>query len=145
MAKPSNDRPRIIVHSLEHAEAALGASVAAGIPVMLASAAAAGGYVGPLWFKALIEEAKRAHPAADVAGLLDCGDEPGTVLGALRAGIKHVRFTGEAETVRRLGEIAAQLGASIESGDAPPALDLLDAKDPAALCRTFLAGNDIRR
>src|SRR5215472_8008472 len=144
MTRPATDRPRIIVHCLEHAEAALAASAALGVPVMLASAAAAGGYAGPLWFKALIEEAKRAHPSADVASLLDCGDEPGTVLGALRAGIKHVRFIGDEATCRRLAEIAAQLRAGIESGDEPPALDLLDARDPGAACRAFLAGNETR-
>jgi hypothetical protein len=139
------ERPRIIVHSLEHADAALAAAAALAIPVTLASAAGAGGYAGPLWFKALIAEAQRDHPAADVVGLLDCADEPGTVLGALRAGIKHIRFTGDDAMRQRLGEIAAQLDAIIEGGEAPPALDLLDARDPAAACRAFLAGNETRR
>jgi acyl-CoA reductase-like NAD-dependent aldehyde dehydrogenase len=142
--QPSTKRPRIIVHSLAHAEAALAAAAALGVPVMLASAPAAAGYAGPLWFKALIDEAKRAHPAADVAALLDCGEEPGMVLGALRAGIRHIRFTGGDAMRRRLAEIAAQLDATIEGGDAPPALDLRDARDPAGACHVFLAGNESR-
>jgi len=67
------------------------------------------------------------------------------VLGALRAGIKHVRFTGDEAMRQRLGEIAAQLDAIVEGGDAPPALDLQDARDPAGACRAFLAGNETRR
>jgi nucleoside-diphosphate-sugar epimerase len=145
MTSPSTERPRIIVHSLAHAEAALAAAAALGVPVTLASAAAAGGYAGPLWFKALIEEARRSHPTADAAALLDCGEEPGTALGALRAGLRHIRFTGDDATRQRLAEIAAQLDATVEGGDAPAALDLVDARDPAAACRAFLAGNESRR
>ena len=62
-------RPRIIVHSLEHAEAALAVAADLAVPVMLASAAGAGGYAGPLWFKALIAEARRKYPTADAAAL----------------------------------------------------------------------------
>ena len=145
MTRPSAARPRIIVHSLAHAEAALAAAAALAIPVTLASASAAGGYAGPLWFKALVEKARRSHRTAAAAALLDCGEEPGTALGALRAGIKQIRFTGDVAAREPLAEIAAQVGATVEFGEAPAALDLLDARDPAAACRAFLAGNENRR
>ncbi len=132
---------RIIVHSLDHARAALAAAAALGVPVTLASAEGAGGYAGPLWFKALVEAALSDHPGLSAAAVLDCGDEAGTTLGALRAGIKRVRFTGGDEVRGRLAAIAAQLGAEIESGEPLPALDLLDAADPGRLCRVYLAGN----
>ena len=132
---------RIIIHSLDHARAALDAAAALGVPVTLASAVGAGGYAGPLWFKALIEIALRDHPGVSAAAVLDCGDEAGTTLGALRAGLKQVRFTGRDDVRERLAAIAASLGATIESGEPPPALDLLDAADPARLCRAYLAGN----
>ena len=132
---------RIIVHSLGHARAAVAAAAALGVPVTLASASGAGGYAGPLWFKALIEAATLDHPGVAVSAVLDCGDEAGTVLGALRAGIKRVRFTGPAPIAERLAAIAAQLDATIESGATEVALDLLDIGDPAAASRAFLAGN----
>jgi hypothetical protein len=112
------------------------------VPVILASAAGAGGYAGPLWFKALVETALGEHPGMAAAAVLDCADEAGTTLAALRAGIKRVRFTGRDDVRQRLAAIAAQLGAEIESGDALPALDLLDAGDPARACRAYLAGNE---
>ena len=133
---------RIIVHSLEQARAAVAAAAALGRPVILESAAGAGGYAGPLWFKALIEAAKIGHPAIDMTAVLDCGDEAGTVLAALRAGIKRVRFTGPAATAERLAAIAGQMDATIESGAAEAALDLLDVGDPDTACRAFLAGNE---
>jgi fructose/tagatose bisphosphate aldolase len=132
---------RIIIHSLDHARAALDAAATAGVPVVLASAEGAGGYAGPLWFKALVDIALAEHPGLAAAAVLDCGDEAGTTLGALRAGIKRVRFTGAEEVRQRLAAIAAQLGAEIESGAAPAALDLLDARDPKRLAQAYLAGN----
>jgi len=132
---------RIIVHSLDHARAAIAAAAALDVPVMLASANGAGGYAGPLWFKALIEAATIDHPDVAVTAVLDCGDEAGTVLGALRAGIKRVRFTGAAPARERLAAIAAQLDATIESSEVEAALDLLDVAELEAACRAFLGGN----
>jgi len=110
------------------------------VPVTITSAAGAGGYAGPLWFKALIEEARRDYPKIDVTAVLDCDDEAGTVMGALRAGIKHVVFTGSDEVRMKLAAIAAAQGAVIEAAP-EDGLDLLDARDPEALCRAWHAGN----
>ena len=141
MTAPPPKTHRIIIHSLDHARAALAAAAAAGVPVTLASAEGAGGYAGPMWFKALIDIAAAEHPGMAAASVLDCADEAGTTLAALRAGIKRVRFTGADDVRQRLAAIAAQLGAEIESGAAAPALDLLDAGDPLRACRAYLAGN----
>jgi hypothetical protein len=110
------------------------------VPVTITSAAGAGGYAGPLWFKALIEEARRDYPKIDVTAVLDCDDEAGTVMGALRAGIKHVVFTGGDEVRAKLAAIAAAQAAVIEAAP-EDGLDLLDARDPEALCRAWLARN----
>ena len=133
---------RLIVHSLEQAEAAVAAAAALGRTATIESAAGAGTYAGPLWFKALIEEACRAHPSAPVTAVLDCAAEAGTAMAALRAGLRRVRFTGDEETRQRLQEIAAASGAAVEGASAEPALDLLAERDPAAAARAFLAGNE---
>jgi fructose/tagatose bisphosphate aldolase len=133
---------RIIVHSLEQARAALAAAAALGTAVTVESAAGAGAYAGPLWFKALIEEARREHPTVAVSAVLDCAEEAGTALAALRAGLERVRFTGPEETRRRLAEIAEARGAAVEGASSEPALDLLAASDPEAAARAFLAGNE---
>lgn len=132
---------RIIVHSLDHARAAIDAAATLGVEVTIVSAAGAAGYAGPMWFKALVEAALLDHPDAAVTAILDCGEEPGTVLGALRAGLKHVRFTGPIPTRERLAALAAPLGAIIENDEPTDTLDLLETRDPASLCRAFLAGN----
>jgi hypothetical protein len=133
---------RIIIHSLDHARTALAAAAALGVPVTLASAEGAGGYAGPLWWMALIEAAAQDFPDVPVTAVLDCTDEPGAVLGALRAGVKRVRFTGTDPARQRLAAIAQSLGAEIENDDPAEALDLSTVPHLAAACRAFLAGNE---
>jgi acyl-CoA reductase-like NAD-dependent aldehyde dehydrogenase len=108
------------------------------------SAAGAGAYAGAPWFAGIVAFAAAEAPGCNVSSVLDCGDQPGTVLAALRAGIRRVRFTGAEETAARLAEIAAHTGATIEGPAETPALDLLDARDPETACRSYLAGNAAR-
>jgi len=130
---------RVIFHSLADARAALAAASALHRPVTLASAHGAGGYAGPLWFKGVIEVAAAEFPEAAATYVLDCADEAGTVLLALRHGLKRVRFTGNAAARKRLEAIAAKLGAEIETGRQRAALDLREARDPEAALRAYLA------
>jgi len=130
---------RVVVHSLEHARAALAAAAALQVPVLLASAPGAGAYAGPRWFLALVAEAAAAYPGVLFDVAIDCGDEPGTVLAALRSGCKRVIFHGSEAARARLADIAAAHGAALEAPGAA-SLDLLDARDPQGACQAYLAG-----
>jgi hypothetical protein len=130
--------PTIVIHSLDHARAALAAAAAHRTKVTLASAAGAGGYAGPAWFKAILDLAATAVPNAEFSAIIDCGEEAGTVLAALRLGLTHVRFTGSDLAAERLADIAGQLGVTIEREVGSQVLDLLDSADPEAACRSFL-------
>jgi fructose/tagatose bisphosphate aldolase len=131
---------RIIIHSLADARAALAAAQALKVPVTLVSAEGAGGYAGASWFKALVDAAAAEFSEVVLTAVLDCADEPGTALNALRHGIKHLRFTGAAAPRRRLKDIARELGAEIEIGKAPQALDLLDQPNPEEAALAYLRG-----
>ncbi len=131
-------RRPIIVHSLEDARAAAAAAAELGVPVTLASAPAAAGYLGALWFRELVAMAAAERPEAEVSAVLDCGGRPGHVMAALRQGLKRVRFTGRKSTARSLAELAAQYDAEIVTG-AFRAHDLLDQPEPEAACRRWLA------
>ncbi len=128
----------IIVHSLEHARAAVAAAAALNVPVTLASAPGAAAYLGPMWFAEVVGHAAAEHPDAQVSAILDCGAMPGLVLAALRQGIKRVRFTGRASTAAKLAAIAGGHGAEMVRGRLN-GRDLLDSPDPAAACRRWLA------
>jgi len=123
----------ITVHSLEQALAACAAADRLKVPLRLASAPGAALYVGPAWFKAVIEQASERYRGVRVTAILDCGDEPGAVMAALRAGLKDLRFDGSAEVRRKLAEMGAVFAE-------PPdrTLDLLEIKEPETVCAAFL-------
>jgi hypothetical protein len=115
--------PVIVIHSLAHAVAALSAAVAAGRPIVLASARDAGVSAGPGWWRALLEAAREAVPAAQFTALLDCGDRVGAAQAAIRAGVEAV-FIGRADVAARLADIAAQAGLRLITTRPEAALDL---------------------
>jgi acyl-CoA reductase-like NAD-dependent aldehyde dehydrogenase len=118
------EAPAIIVHSLAHAVAALSAAAEAGRPVVIASAPDAGISAGPGWFGAVLRAAREAAPAAQCTALLDCGDDAGAAMAAIRAGIPGVVFIGHADVARRLADIAVQKSARLITERPTPALDL---------------------
>ena len=130
-------RPALVVHCLEHVEAAL-AAAPDGVPrLTLVSASGAGASLGPLAWLAMLRQSTKAFPQARFTAYLDCADEAGTALRALRAGVQHIRFTGRPEVTERLTGIAGQLGAEVV-GEAFDGFDLLGQPDPCAACRAWL-------
>ena len=95
-----------------------------GRPVVLASAPHAGGYVGPGWFVAVVTAVREAVPEARFSALLDCGDDVGGALAAIRAEVKGVIFTGRTDVARRLADIARQHKVRFETSRPNEALDL---------------------
>jgi len=135
--------PVIIVHSLAHALGALEAAARAGCPIVLLSAPEAGVYAGPGWFRALVEAAREMVPAARFRAMLDCGEEAGAALAAIRAQVEGAIFTGRPDVARRLAEIADQHGVRFATERPAAALDLganFFASETAAeqLCADFL-------
>ncbi len=123
MAKPA-DRPRtVVIHSLAHARAALAAAAKAGAGVRLRSAPNAAAYAGAAWFQEVVQQAGDAYPGVAVEASLDCGDHAGLALGALRQGIRLVRFTGPRAVRERIAAIASGCGGALDR-DRRRALDL---------------------
>lgn len=114
----------IIVHSLDHAVAALAAAARARRPIILASAPDAGGCVGPGWFAALVNAARKAVPDARFSALLDCGDNVGAALAAIRSEVESIIFTGRPDVARRLADIARQQDVRLETERPAAVLDL---------------------
>ena len=132
-------KPRaVIIHELAHARAALAAAAEFGVPVELWSAPGAAAYAGAGWFDAVMRAAGNQAPAAVFIAVLDCDDRADLVQAALRHGLTHVCFRGDRAVAARLADIARQYGATLHR-KMPTALDLLDADDPPAACRAWLA------
>jgi hypothetical protein len=111
--------------------------------VLLVSAPNAGGYAGPGWFKALTAAARETVPDARCYTLLDCGDNVGAALAAIRAEVEGVIFTGRPDAARRLADIARQHGVRFETKRTPDSLDLVkdffaSQEDLERRCAEFL-------
>lgn len=108
--------PAIIVDGLAAGRCVL--EVATGRPVILLSAPGILALSGAGWWAALIGEWRQAAREAPFLPLADMADQPGDVLAALRAGIKHLVFkpTGtHPDIAGRLAGIAAAQDARLYS------------------------------
>jgi hypothetical protein len=102
----------VIVRSIEGARRALEAG-----EFRLESFPGAGSSAGSGWFQSIVEALEAEFPDRPFEAVLDCGDVPGAALAALRRGVKHVKLSGTAETLRRVSDVAAQLGAVVEANE----------------------------
>lgn len=108
-------KPRIVLvrNSKEAIEAAR-AAADAGCPVTLASPQGAALFCGPVWFKALIDDARKEFPSdASVTFLLDCGDSPGAALAAIRARVEAISFRGNSKARAAIAAIAKRTGVAL--------------------------------
>lgn len=116
--------PEIVVHHLGQARTVLCAARKAGRDVQLRSAPDAAAYAGVGYLHALGE-------ALDHELLIDCHDDAGLVMAALRSGCRKLVFSGTPDQHRRLAEMAVQVGAEVrcESATVPGARLILSADD----------------
>ena len=129
----------VIIHSLDHALAALVAAERVGRAITLLSPSGAAGSMGPLLFMSIVAQARTRHPAVPVDAVLDCGDRAGDALAALRQGVPAIRFTGRADVADKLAAIAAQRGQRVLRSELP-ALDLLHRTDSNTALALWLDG-----
>jgi len=127
----------IVIHNLAQAEAALIAARGLGRSVTLTSAVGAIGYLGPLTFLKIVDAASTAVPEARFETVVNCGDEPGLALAALRHGATRIAIDIGTTATERLADIARQQGATILP---PPVneLDLDGCKTPHKMASAYL-------
>lgn len=115
----------VVVHHLEQARAALRAAAEVGCAVQLRSAPGAAGYAGVGYLKALGDQV--GHEL-----LIDCGDDAGLAMAALRTGCRRLAFSGSEELGRRLADMADQVGATLVMETHAPEMLMLQPEDDAA-------------
>ena len=131
-----------MAHTLDHARAAVAAAAERGVSTILLSPPGAAAYLGAGYFMAMVAQARESHPNVPVTAVLDCADEPGHALAALRGGVDAIVFTGPAKVAAKIEDIAQQSGATLWRRR-PDALDLLDNADPARACRAWLSNGHV--
>lgn len=129
-----SEPPQVVVHHLAQARDALAAAAELGREIRLRSAPDAAAYAGVGYLKAL----------GDLVGhdlVVDCGDDAGLVMAALRAGCGRLAFAGPAGLSERLAEMAAQAGVAYgHETEAPLMLCLSPDDDARSRCRAWLLG-----
>lgn len=140
--------PRLafIVHDLRHAEGALRAARASGVPVTLWSAPGAGDYAGLGFLGAVFDQAAAAVPEAAHDVVVDCGANAVLAHEALRRGFAGVVFSGRGRMRAALDAVAAaQGGRLIAARPGRRALDLGRSEAPERDCAAWLAAKAKRR
>lgn len=130
--------PQFIIHEYAHARALLEAAVRRNTAITLVSAPGAVRTGGAGWWRALVSQVRNAVPEADVTSILDCADEPGMALAAIREGVEAIAISASYDTINRLSDIAAQSDVTIRAIDWARAHDLASVNDPQAMCENLL-------
>lgn len=131
--------PTVVVYGYNDSIAALTAAARLGQPVRLKSPAAVAAALGPQVAWSMFRRASAAVPEAVATWVLDCGDETGVALAALRLGVPELQLAAPGEARARVADIARQLGARVvDDAEGTPILDLANADDPLAACREWL-------
>ena len=118
----------VVIHGYAHALAALEAVRAPARPacrLVLLSAPAAAGFLGPGWWAALMAALQPRMIATDAADLLDCGSSAGRAMEALRLGLRRLILSPDCAQHAAVLARAAPLGAEVGSVR-PEALDLAE-------------------
>ncbi|UEM19519.1 hypothetical protein JL100_020835 [Skermanella mucosa] len=132
--------PAVLVHGIDGLRAALAAAASLGRPLTVVSLPGAAGSAGASWFHALVQAGSAEHPDVPLTAVLDCGDQPGHALAALRVGVRHLLLADSVPAWPRVRAIAEAAGATLY-GLAGPVFDPRFFRDPVRGCREWLAVN----
>lgn len=136
---PENSPARIVVHEIDHAVAALAAARAHERPIVILSAVGAARSAGAGWWRELVAQTREGSLDQDAEWILDCGDEPGMALAALREGVGSIALDAGEPIWSRVAQIAAQCDATVRRVDRTGALDLAGSNNPQRDCNLYLS------
>lgn len=107
---------------------ALRAAAELATPILVVSMPGAGAYAGAGWWQAVLSKAAETVPEAAMTAVLDCGERPGPVLAAVRAGVSDVLVDPMVEPLaqgspERLAGLAAAAGVRLWQPPVPPLFD----------------------
>ena len=138
---PVFKRAEIICHSRQHFVAAFIAIRRSSLEVepIVRTAPDAAGYAGALYLRSAVEFAQQSPGEIDQV-VLDCGDNPSLVLGALRVGWLKFAFSGTRAVRAKLSQIIVKSGGGIVQINQGPVIDLNLTSHPIKCCQTWLKG-----
>ena len=132
-------RGEIICHSRLHFEAAFSTireRKPAIMPIIRTPPDAAA-YAGALYLKSAASCAQTSPTDMELV-VLDCGDDPSLVLGALRVGWSIFAFSGPPMVHDKIAQLITKSGARLVQINKGPVLDLQAVIDPTKYCYNWL-------
>lgn len=137
--------PAFIVHDLAQARIVFAAAAVARVPVRIESAPGAAGYAGAGWWAAMIAAARHEYPEVEAVCVLDCGEEPGRALGAIRQGVEAIRCRARPRAQARLKALAEAAGVIFVTGKMGSILDLATVAEPNAAVAARLGPRTVKK
>jgi hypothetical protein len=137
--------PAFIVHDLAQARIVFAAASVVRVPIRVESAPGAAGYAGAGWWAAMIAAARHEYPEVEAVCVLDCGEEPGRALGAIRQGVEAIRCRARPKARARLKALAEAAGVTFVSGRTADILDLATVPEPNAAVAARLGPRTVRK
>ncbi len=126
------DRTCVLVLDLDGARCAASAAASLDVPIALLSVREAALTAGIGWFDAVMRAARAHAPAADLIGILDCGDRADLVQMAWRQGIEVAIYRGSPQVSKRLDGISRR-ARKVLLRRRPRAIEIGDPADVGAL------------
>jgi hypothetical protein len=127
-------------HDRSHVEAALAAATDGNVEVALITPMGGAASVGPEVYLEMYRGGHARFPNTKSTAMIDCGDDAGMAMRALRCGWRHLVFTGRHDVRQKLQDIAGQLDGRMEPSR-PPTIDLLAARDPVKTVEQALSSS----
>jgi fructose/tagatose bisphosphate aldolase len=107
------DHPAFIIHNLEHGLSVAQEATQTKSSAVLFSPLGAAKSLGPDVFISMINSVFELYPEADIIGVLDCANDAGNALGAIRRGASHISVQLDAPEYEKILDIAAKSNVSV--------------------------------
>ena len=130
-----HDYSVFIVHNLGHALCVAQAAMQTKSSAILFSPRGASKSLGPDVFISMINSASEHYPGVSIIGVLDCADDAGSALSAIRRGATHISVQLDAPKYEKILDIASQSNVSVRVYP-DNALDLIKCEnvDQSIIC-----------
>jgi hypothetical protein len=137
---PSTLPPAIIIQGIGDLRAALEAASSLNRALTVLSIPGAASSAGAPWFHALIRAGSAEFAQVPLTAILDCADQPGHALAALRTGCRDLLLLESVPAWPRVRAIAEAAGARLHTAPGPT-FNPRFFRDPIGACRDWLMVN----
>jgi fructose/tagatose bisphosphate aldolase len=108
-----HEHPVFIIHNLEHGLCVAQAAMKTKSSAFLFSPRGAFNSLGPDVFITMINSVSEHYPEVNIIGVLDCADDTGNALGAIRRGVSHISVQLDTPKYKKILDIANQSNVSV--------------------------------